>query len=256
MVSNSKELVQLGELSKPHVRELSRRPSIHSLMPSRAEEGVLAFIDAMGALACSDERASVRLAGAARPLVALLFDGTGEAPIRVASVLADLCRNAPARAIILEGGVSAKLVQMLETEAYAETATDVIRRLVAYKEFCAEMRKHEGIRALVNIVHMTPASARRWRVAAIALTAIAHAEPSSRAQMGKAGLVPALAATLTHEACAVEGAGSEAVRSSMGGPSTSGAEVDDGAAASAAVAVRALAALAGMCAARPKRCVH
>ena len=84
---------------------------------NRAEAGVIAFIDTLGQVAQSNDRAQVREAGAIAPLVALLISGKGEVPGRAASVLRDLAQHSANRTAILEANGIAQLVAMLGVES-------------------------------------------------------------------------------------------------------------------------------------------
>lgn len=89
---------------------------------NRAEAGVVAFIDTLGQVAQSNDRAQVREAGAIAPLVALLISGTGEVPGRAASVLRDLAQHSANRTAILEADGIAQLVRMLGVESKVRRA--------------------------------------------------------------------------------------------------------------------------------------
>jgi hypothetical protein len=166
---------------------------------NRAEVGVLSFIDTLAAIAQSNDRAQVRDAGAIAPLVALLVSGTGEVPGRCASVLRDLAQHSAMRVAILEADGIQRLVHMLtvESKAIVVEAADALRSLCAGSmPVCAEVKKHNGVRALVNLLgeDQHPDAALH---AAGTLSHIAQVEPSTRRGMGDAGAVRSLVRMLS-----------------------------------------------------------
>ena len=180
---------------------LTRGLAVLSLMSpklNRAEAGVITFIDTLAAVAQSNDRAQVRDAGAIAPLVALLVTGTGDVPGRCASVLRDLAQHSANRTAILEAEGIQRLVHMLgvDSKVIVTEAADALRSLCSNSvPVCNEIKKHDGIRALVKLLgHRTLSEAAMQ--AAQALSSIADSDPATRRGIGEAGAIHSLTRTL------------------------------------------------------------